>query len=81
MAMSVFELAATFIMASTAVKLTYEAITMSRAPCTPSSVRVPLVVVMRIVFPSTTFGLNACGEFPRSNPVIGCIFCSPASSI
>src|SRR5258706_12794178 len=81
MAMSVFELAATFIMTSAAEKLTYEAITMSRAFCTPRSVGVPFVVVMMIVSPSTTAGVNACGEFPMSNPVIGYILCSPASRI
>src|SRR6266576_797168 len=81
MAMSVFELAATFIMTSAAEKLTYEAITMSRAFCTPRSVRVPLVVVMMMVFPCTIAGVNACGELPMSNPVIGYILCSPASRI
>jgi hypothetical protein len=45
------------------------------------SVRVPLVVVMRIVFPSTTCFVNACGELPMSKPAMGYIFCSPASRI
>src|SRR4029079_10949211 len=79
--MSVFELAATFIMASTAVKLTYEAITTSRAPCTPSRALVPLVVVMRIVLPPTASLVKSWGELPRSNPAMGCIFCSPARMI
>src|SRR5678815_3036894 len=59
-------------------RLTYDAITTSRAPGVFMIAGVPFVVVMRTVFPSTTARLNSRGELPRSNPGIGFIFRSPA---
>src|SRR5687768_13950423 len=67
-------------MAQTAVRLTYEATTTSRAPCTASSARVPLVVVSRTVLPSTTSRECSTGELPRSNPSILSMRRSPESS-
>src|SRR5436190_5356991 len=67
-------------MALTAVRLTYEATTTSRAPCTASSARVPFVVVSRTVFPSTTSRVCSAGELPRSNPSIFSMRRSPASN-
>src|SRR5215218_9795300 len=66
--------------AQTAVRLTYEATTTSRAPCTASSAWVPFVVVSSTVFASTVSRVCSPGEFPRSNPSILSIRRSPASS-
>src|SRR5512133_3033812 len=52
--------------------------TTSRAPCTETSVGVPLVVVTRTVFPSTASAVNSSGELPRSKPGMASIFRSPA---
>ena len=66
--------------ASTAVKLTYDATTTSRAPWTATSAPVPLVVEKSTVLPSTASRANSAGELPKSKPEIASIRRSPASS-
>jgi len=52
----------------------------SRAPFSPTSATVPFVVVSSTVLPSTVAREYSSGELPRSNPAIGRILRSPASS-